>query len=59
VEQLHEKLVGKPYLIGSKHHIWDQMITKVTKMLDYFNLIGEENLLTSEAGKAIQQAFQE
>jgi hypothetical protein len=59
VEQLQSKLVGKPYLIGARHLIWDQIITKVTKMWDCFKLIGEENSLTNEADKVIQQAFQE
>jgi hypothetical protein len=53
VEQLQIKLIGKPYLIGAIHLIWDQIITKVTKMWDCFKLIGEENLLASEIEKAI------
>jgi len=59
VQQLQIKLVGKPYLIGARNLIWDQIITKVTKMWDCFKLIGEEKLLTNEAEKAVQQAFQE
>jgi hypothetical protein len=46
-------------LIGARHLIWDQIITEVTKMWDYFKLIGEEDSLVTEADRVIQQAFQE
>jgi hypothetical protein len=59
VQQLQSKLVGKPYLIGARNIIWDQIITKVTKMWDCFKLIGEDKLLRNEEVKAKQQDFQE
>jgi hypothetical protein len=59
IEQLQGNLVGKPYLIGEKHLIWDHIITKVTNMWDSFKLIGEESTLENEADKSIQQDFEE
>jgi len=57
VEQLKGKLVGKPYLIGARHLIWDQIITKITNIWDYFKFIGEESSLANEEDKSIQQSF--
>jgi hypothetical protein len=54
---LKNKLVGKSYLIGARHLIWDQIITKVTRIWDYFKLMDEESTLVKKADKDIQQAF--
>jgi hypothetical protein len=49
IEQLQNKLSGKPYLIGARHLIWDQIITEINKIWDYFKIIEEEVYMTDEA----------
>jgi hypothetical protein len=59
MEQMKNKLSGKPYLIGSRHIIWDEIIAEVGKIWDYFKIIDDEILLTDEADDTIKKSFQE
>jgi hypothetical protein len=42
MEQMKNKLSGKPYLIGARHIIWDEIINEVGKIWDYFKIIDDE-----------------
>jgi hypothetical protein len=59
MEQMKNKLSGKPYLIGARHIIWDEIIDEVGKIWDFFKIIDDEILLTDEADDTIKKAFQE
>jgi hypothetical protein len=59
IEKMKNKLIGKPYLIGARHIIWDEIIGEVSKMWNYFKIIDDEMLLTDEADETIQKSFHE
>jgi hypothetical protein len=59
VEQMKNKLSGGPYIIGSWHIIWDEIISEVVKLWDYFKIIDDEMLLTYEADDVIKKSFHE
>jgi hypothetical protein len=59
IEKMKNKLSGKPYLIGSRHIIWDEIISEVGKLWNYFKIIDDEMLLTDEADDIIQKSFHE
>jgi hypothetical protein len=45
IEEMQNNFFGKPYLIGAMHLIWDEIITEVGKIWDYFKIIDEEIVL--------------
>jgi hypothetical protein len=59
IEKMKNKLSGKPYLIGARHIIWDEIISEVGKLWDYFKIIDDEMLLTDEADDIIKKSFHE
>jgi hypothetical protein len=59
MEQMKNKLSGKPYLIGARHIIWDEIIDEVGKIWNYFKIIDDEIQLTDEADDTIKKSFQE
>jgi hypothetical protein len=59
MEQMKDKLSGKPYMIGARHIIWDEIIAEVANIWHYFKIIDEEIILTDEADDTIKKAFQE
>jgi hypothetical protein len=59
IEKMKNKLSGKPYLIGARHIIWDEIISEVGKLWDYFKIIDDEILLTDEADDVIKKSFHE
>jgi hypothetical protein len=56
---MKNKLYGKPYMIGDRHIIWDEIIDEVGNIWDYFKIIDDEILLTDEADDTIKKEFQE
>jgi hypothetical protein len=59
MEQMKTKLSGKPYLVGAKHLIWDEIINEVARLWDYFKIIDDEMLLVDEADEVIHKSFHE
>jgi hypothetical protein len=59
MEQMKTKLSGKPYLVGAKHLIWDEIISEVARLWDYFKIIDDEMLLVDEADEVIHKSFHE
>jgi hypothetical protein len=59
MEQMKTKLSHKPYLVGSKHLILDEIIIEVAKLSDYLKTIYDEMLLVDEADDVIQKSFHE
>jgi hypothetical protein len=59
IDQLSDKLSGKPYLIGARHVIWDEIINEVTKLWDFFKIIDDEIQLTDEIDEVLKKAFVE
>jgi hypothetical protein len=59
IDQMKNKLTGKPYLIGARHIIWDEIIGEVAKLWNYFKIIDDEMMLTDEADESIQKSFHE
>jgi SMC interacting uncharacterized protein involved in chromosome segregation len=57
IEQLKHKKVGKAYLIGARHLIWDHIITEIGKIWECFKVVDEEKTLIDEAEKVVQQDF--
>ena len=56
---MKKKLSGRPYLIGARHIIWDEIIYEVGKLWDYFKIIDNEMLLTNEEKDNIHKSFHE
>jgi hypothetical protein len=48
MEQMKTKILSKPYLVGAKHLIWDEIINEVAGLWDYFKIIDDEMLLVDE-----------
>jgi uncharacterized phage infection (PIP) family protein YhgE len=59
IDQMKDKLFGKPYLIGARHIIWDEIINEVSKIWDYFKIIDDEILLTDEVDDTLKKSFKE
>jgi hypothetical protein len=55
IEQMKNTLLGKPYLIWSRHIIRDEIISEVDKLWDYFKITNDEILLTDEADGIIKK----
>jgi len=49
MEKMKSKFFGKPYLIGVRHIIWDEVIDEVGKIWNYFKIIDDEIQLRDEA----------
>ena len=58
IEQLKNKLCDKCYSVRARYIIWDEIINEVSKIWDYFRIIGDEMLLTDEAEEVIKKSFQ-
>jgi hypothetical protein len=59
IDQLSDKFSGKPYLIGDRHVIWDEIINEVTKLWDLFKIVDDEFQLTNEIDEIFKKAFTE
>jgi hypothetical protein len=59
MEQMKTKLTCKPYFLGAKHLIWDEIISEVTKLWDNFKIIDDEMMLIDEANDCIKKSFHE
>jgi hypothetical protein len=57
MEKIKNKLSGKPYLLGSRQIIWDEIISEVGKLWDYFKIIDDEMLLIKEENDVIKKSF--
>jgi hypothetical protein len=57
--KIKNKLSGKPYLLGAKHIIWDEIISEVGKIWDYFKIIDDEILLIDEENGTKNKSFHE
>ena len=51
-EKLAEKVSGKLLVQGSRHIIWDNIITEATKMRPYLNFIKDKEVVISVARKS-------
>ena len=56
---MKNKLYVKPYMIGARNMIWNEIINEVGKIWDYFKIIDDEIRLIDEADDTIKKAFQE
>ena len=59
IEKMKNKLIVKPYLIGARCIIWDEIIGEVSKLWICFKIADDEMLLTNEAYETIQKSFHE
>jgi hypothetical protein len=59
MEQMKTKLSGKLYFVGAKHLIWDEIISEVARLWDYFKIKDDEMLLVDEVDEVIQKSFHE
>jgi hypothetical protein len=59
IEQMKNKLTCKPYLIGAKNIIWDEIMSEFCRLWDYFKIIDDGILLIDEANYTIQKSFHE
>ena len=59
IDQLSDKLSRKPCLIGARHVISDEIINKVTKLWDFFNIVDNETQLTNDIDEVLKKAFVE
>jgi len=57
MEQMKTKLSFKPYLVGFKHLISDEIIGEVARLWDYFKIIDDEILLVDEVYEVIRNHF--
>jgi hypothetical protein len=59
IEKMKNKLLGKTYLIGVRHIIWDEILSEVGKIWKYFKIIDDAMLLTNEENDTIKKSFHE
>jgi hypothetical protein len=59
MEQIKNNLSGIPYGIGARHIIWDEIMSEVGKLWDYFKIIDDEMLLIDEVDDIIKKPFHE
>jgi len=56
---LSDELSGKPYFIGARHIIWDEIIIEVTKLWDFFKINDDEIQLTNDIDEVLKKYFVE
>jgi hypothetical protein len=59
MDKMKTKLSEKPYLVRTKHLIWDDIINEVARIWDYFKIIDDDMLLVDEADEVIHKSFHE
>jgi len=59
MEKMNNKFSGKPYMIGARHIIWDEIINEVGNIWHYFKIVDEEIILTKGADDTEKKAFWE
>jgi hypothetical protein len=59
MEKMKTRLSIQPYLVGTKHLIWGDIISEVAKIWDYFKIIDDIMFLVDEADEVILKAFHE
>ena len=55
IHHLSDKLFGKPYLIGDRHIIWDEIINEVIQLWDFFKITDDEIQLTDEIDEVLRK----
>jgi hypothetical protein len=56
---MKNNLSGKPYLVGANNIIWDEIISEVARLWDYFKIIDDEILVVDEVDEVIDKSFHE
>jgi hypothetical protein len=59
LDQANRKLIGKRYLIGAKHILWDQMIAKVSQVGKHFTVLQDEESLACQVQQSIDKIWTE